>query len=315
MAQTSLQPHVRSSVLITFLGMPSRTSGEIRCRQVAEKLHGEYTSARFVDVHNPDWRAIQQNQIVLFVRTWEPKLARELAQKGYVVGYEIADMPVGDAVFRGAEVADLSAYAHKECDFFVVNNHVQLGDLAQVTNKAVYVIPHHTVNYESYRNPLRPVQRVGYVGLPEQLSAKNDIEALCRDKGVEFVSIHPNTREECVEIMKTIDVGVVFAEEGDNIRPRVAELMKRYKPNTKLSNFQSFGIRTVCTPYESYLEHGGGATRFESTRDGMLESLKFLIDGSSISQMESDRAYAVGQRFHIDEIIKLYSRMAHEVTG
>lgn len=298
--------------MITFLGMSTRTSGEIRGRQVAERLK---QGACFTDIHNPNWRLLQQNKIVLFVRTWEPNLAKELYRRGYIVGYEIADMPVGDAVFRGAEVTDLSAYVHKECDFFVVNNCVQLNDLAQVTNKTICVIPHHTVNYESYRNPLRRVERVGYVGLPEQLSAKEDIENLCRDKGVEFISIHPNTREECVEIMKTIDVGVVFADSGDNIRPRVVELMKRYKPNTKLSNFQSFGIRTVCTPYESYIEHGGGATRFESTREGMLESLNSLINESSISQLESDNAYIVGQKFHIDEIIKRYEHAAREFIG
>lgn len=302
--------------MITFLGMPVRTSGEIRGRQVAERLHDSinHASARFVDVHNPDMRAIQQNEVALFVRTWEPRLARELSKRGHKVGYEVADMPVGDAVFRGADVKDLSAYAHAECDFFVVNNSVQQYDMLQVTDRPVWVIPHHTVNFEHHRNPLRPAQRVGYVGLPEQLSAKDDIETLCRKMNVEFVSIHPNTREECVELMKTIDVGVVFAEGCDNIRPRVAELMKRYKPNTKLSNFQAFGIRTVCTPYESYVEFGDNATWFESTRGGMLESLEYLIKGSSLSQVESDRAYEVGKRFHIDEVIRLYRKMAHEVT-
>lgn len=298
--------------MITFLGMSSRTSGEIRGRQVAEALGG---SACFTDVHNPDWSKLAKNKTVLFVRTWEGGLARRLKDQGYRVGYEIADMPVGDAVFRGSDVPTLDPYVHRECDFYVVNNAVQRADVYDVllnqvnAHKRVHIVPHHTVNYERHRNPLRPVKRVGYVGLPEQLSAKADIEALCQKKGVEFVSIHPNTREECVEVMKTIDVGVVFAEGGDNIRPRVAELMKRYKPNTKLSNFQSFGIRTVCTPYESYLEFGDNATRFEPDRDGMLWSLEMLIEGSSLSQLESDRAFEVGERFHIDNIKKLYEAM------
>lgn len=311
MGTAHLQPHVRSKALITFLGMPTRTSGEIRGRQIAEALGG---TACFVDVHKPDWNAIKQNKVALFVRTWNSHLARELTSKGYKVGYEVGDMPVGDAVFRNAEVEDLRAYAHPECDFFVVNNHVQLGDMAQVMNKDVYVIPHHTVNYKKHTNPLRKAQRVGYVGLPEQLSAKDDIDALCKKMGIEFVSIHPNTREECVEIFKTIDVGVVFAEGNAGIRPRVAELMKRYKPNTKLSNFQSFGIRTVCTPYESYLEFGGNASRFEHDRDGMLWSLEMLIEGSSLSALEREHAITVGERFHIDEVIKLYRKMAQEVT-
>lgn len=298
--------------MITFLGMPSRTSGIIRGGQVAKALGG---TASFTDIHNPDWNAIAKNKTVLFVRTWDGLLARRLKDLGYRVGYEIADMPVGDAVFRNAEVKDLSAYAHLECDFYVVNNSVQRDDVYYIllnqgnTHKPIYVLPHHSVNYERHHNPLRRAKRVGYIGLPEQLSAKDDIEALCRKKDVEFISIHPNTREECVEIMKTIDVGVVFAEGEGSIRPRVAELMKRYKPNTKLTNFQSFGIRTVCTPYESYLEFGDNASRFEPTRDGMLENLELLIEGGSLSQRESDHAFEVGERFHIDYIKRFYENM------
>ena len=222
----------------------------------------------------------------------------------------------GDAFFRGAKVENLSAYAHPECDFYIVNNTVTLKDLEPYAdNKPIYVVPHHTVNYDKHVNTLKKAARVGYVGLPEQLSAKEEIEALCAKMGVEFVSVHPNTREECVEIMKTIDVGVVFAESSLSSNPRFAELLKRHKPNTKLSNFQSFGIRTVCTPYESYLEHGGGASRFEETRDGMMESLELLIEGSSLTEMESARALAVGQRFHIDEIVKQYKNIVLDLDA
>lgn len=222
----------------------------------------------------------------------------------------------GDAFFRGAKVEDLSAYAHPECDFYIVNNTVTLKDLEPYANdKPIYVVPHHTVNYDKHVNTVKRVERVGYVGLPEQLSAKDDIEKLCAKMGVEFVSIHPNTREECVVVMKSIDVGVVFAEAGGHLKPRFAELMRRHKPNTKLSNFQSFGIRTVCTPYVSYIEFAGATSRFEDTRDGMMKSLELLIEGSSISQMESARALAVGEKFHIDEIVKLYKNIVYDLDA
>lgn len=303
--------------MITFLGMPSRTSGEIRGRQIAERLHDSigHKSARFVDVHNPDWKVLVQNEIALFVRTWEPNLARELARKGYKVGYEVADMPVGDAVFRGAEVKDLSAYAHAECSFFIVNNHVQLGDMAQVTDKPCYVIPHHSTNFDGNAAPWRPIAtKVGYVGLPEQLSAKGEIDELCKKHNVEFFSVHPNTREECDGVFRALDVGLVFAESDSTMRPRVVELMKRYKPNTKLTNFQSYGIPTICTPYESYKEHGDGACTFVETKDEMLNALDTLLSNSNLRLVESNKAYAVGKRFHIDEIVKLYQKMAFEVT-
>lgn len=296
--------------MITFFGMPDRTSGEIRGRQVSEALG---YGARFVDVHNPN-NFSYANEFCLFVRTWEPRLAKHLKDRGHVVGYEVADMPVGDAVFRNMPVNDLSAYAHEECSFFVVNNNLQKSDMTKVTDKPVYVIPHHTVNYEGHRNAFKRAQRVGYVGLPEQLSAKDEIDELCREKNVDFISIHPNTRQECVEVMKTIDIGIVFAESDGKITARAAELMKKYKPNTKLSNFQSFGIRTICTPYQSYIEFGASATTFEMTREGMLHSLNRMIDSDSdLEKRDSDLAYEAGKQFHVTEIVKHYNRMVLDV--
>lgn len=301
--------------MITFLGMPVRTSGEIRGRQIAERLHWADASARFTDIHNPQWNVIEQNKVALLVRTWEGNVASELKRRGHVVGYEIADMPVGDAVFRGAEVKDLSAYAHPECDFFVVNNSVQKADLELVTDKPTYVIPHHSVNFDKNAAPYNSTPRkVGYVGLPEQLSAKDEIAELCKKRGAEFFSVHPNTREECDGVFRNLDIGVVFAENDVMMRPRVVELMKRYKPNVKLTNFQSYGIPAICTPYESYKEHGDGACTFVNTKDEMLDALDRLLSDASFRLVESNKAYAVGKRFHIDEVAKIYHMMFREVT-
>jgi len=300
--------------MINFVCMPSRTSGLIRGRQVADAL---LNGSRVLDIHNTDLdRERNLNDVSLFVRSYDASLAKRLKDRGHRVGYDIADQMCGDCFFRDDPVKDLSAYAHPECDFYIVNNTPTLKDLEPFArDKPIYVVPHHTVNYGKHVNTLKKAERVGYVGLPEQLSAKDDIEKLCAKMGVKFVSIHPNTREECVEVMKTIDVGVVFAEADGHLKPRFAELMRRHKPNTKLSNFQSFGIRTVCTPYVSYVEHGGGASRFEGTRDGMMESLELLIEGSSLSEMESSRALAVGERFHIDEVVKLYKNIVLDLDA
>jgi hypothetical protein len=301
--------------MITFLGMPARTSGEIRGRQVAERLHLGHESARFVDVHNPNWDVIKQNKIALFVRTWEPNLAKQLVQKGFIVGYEVADMPVGDAVFRNANVKDLSAYAHDECSFFVVNNSIQLQDMHKVIDKPVYVIPHHTTNFDNVSAPFRTIpNKVGYVGLPEQLSGKSELEKLCVEHNCEFVSVHPNTREECDKVFRSLDVGIVFAESDSTMSSRVVELMRRYKPNTKLSNFQAYGIPTICTPYESYKEHGGNACIFVDDLQSMLSSLKILLTDTNKRLVLSNQSLAVGKQFHISKIINLYEKMALEVS-
>lgn len=302
--------------MITFLGMPTRTSGEIRGRQISERLHDDVTrrSARFVDVHNPSWEVIGQNDVALFVRTWEPSLAREMVTRGIKVGYEIGDMPVGDAVFRGATVRDLSAYVHDECSFYVVNNSVQKKDLSHVTDKPSFVVPHHSANFAGNAAIFRTVpKRVGYVGLPEQLSARAELIESCRKHDVEFVAVHPNTREECDAILRTIDVGIVFAESDDTMRPRIVELMRRYKPNTKLTNFQAYGIPSVCTPYESFKEFGGDACVFVDTRKAFVEEVERLLTDVNHRLIESNRAFTVGKKFHVDVVKDLYLEILTKV--
>jgi hypothetical protein len=301
--------------VINFVCMPLRTSGMIRGRQVSDKLlHG----SRVLDIHNVDLeREPGLNDVSLFVRTYDAGLAAQMKRRGHRVGYDVADSMCGDAFFRGAKVENLSAYAHPECDFYIVNNTVTLKDLEPFAdNKPIYVVPHHTVNYERHVNraPYK-VSRVGYVGLAEQLSAKDEIAKLCEAHGAEFVSVHPNTREECVEVMKTIDLGVVFAEENLSSNPRFAELMFRHKPATKVTNFQSFGIPVVAVPYESYKEFGGGAVRFVTSKDSMLAALESFLTSDNDRRIERLAASSNGALYHIDEVVKQYKDIVYDLDA
>lgn len=288
--------------MITFVCMPSRTSGEIRGKQMSERLGN---GAEFVDIHNPDWKKLDKNRVSLLCRTWDGNLARELKKRGHVVGYDMADMPVGDAVFRNKAVTDLRDYVHPECDFFVVNNEVQRRDAAIFAGeKPVFTLPHHSTNFDGVVAPFRAKpERVGYVGLPEQLSAQDDILALCAKHDVEFISVHPNSREECDQVFRSLDVGLVFAESDSTMRPEVVKLMKRYKPNTKLTNFQSYGVPTICTPYQSYIEFGECACRFTDSKQSMLTQLEELLTHPYARLELSNAAIEVGRKFHIDTLI------------
>ncbi len=274
--------------------------------------------SRVLDIHSCDWESEHSlNDVSLFVRSYDAGLAQRMKRSGCRVGYDVADQMCGDAFFRGAKVENLSAYAHAECDFYIVNNTVTLKDLEPYANdKPIYVVPHHTVNYERHVNraPYR-IQRVGYVGLAEQLSAKDEIEKLCRDNGAEFVSVHPNTREECVEVMKTLDLGVVFAEENLSANPRFAELMFRHKPATKVTNFQSFGIPTIAVPYESYKEFGGGAVRFVTSKESMLSNLESFLTSNNSRQIERLACAANGAQYHISEIVEHYKNIVLDLDA
>lgn len=286
--------------------MASRTSGYIRGIQMAQRTGGQ-----FIELHS---RQPSNNEIVIFQRNYSAVDARYYKARGHIVGYDIADMPVGDAVFRGKRIDDLKDYVHAECDFFIVNNSLQKADVALVSEKPTYIIPHHSVNFENYRSTLSVTPKiVGYVGLPEQISAVEDIKRMCENWGASFVSVHPNTREECAKVFQEIDVGIVFAESDSIMNQHVIDLMKRYKPNTKLTNFQSYGIPTICTSYESYKEFGEDACLFVDSKQEMLKALSSLLEQDHSLRFDlANRSFDIGRKFHIDEIKKLYENICKE---
>lgn len=294
--------------MITFVGMGSRTSGLIRGMQMAERIGGQ-----FVELGS---NVASKNEVVIILRNYSSQVTQFYKKQGCIVGYDIADMPVGDAVFRNKEVRNLKDYAHKECDFFVVNNSLVKADVGLVSDKPSFIVPHHSTNFDNVISEFKDNPKlVGYVGLPEQLSGKIEIEKLCASYGAQFVSIHPNTREECDKIFRSIDIGIVFAESNSAMRPHVVDLMKRYKPNTKLTNFQSYGIPTVCTRYESYLEFGENACRFVDDMPSMLNHLAQLLAIKEARLQEGQQALVVGQKFHIDNVKKMYENMHKDITN
>lgn len=292
------------------MGMPSRAAGEIRGRQLAERIPG----AVFLDVHSPDASRLHDNTVALFVRAYSQSLADSLKKAGCVVGYDIADMPVSDAVFRG-QSHDPRRHLHDECQFYVVNNTTHANEIRAISPLVdVFTLPHHSVNLDGTKAPFNYVpRRVGYVGLPEQLSAVAEIEAVCARHGTEFVSRHPTSREACDALLRTLDVGVAFVEADGRITPEVVDLIKRYKPNTKATNFAAYGVPSVCSRYLSYEEFVDGGCMLVDTRSEMLYELDRLLGDLEHRGKMSRAAYAIGGAFHVDRIVEQYIAMAKTI--
>lgn len=297
--------------MITFVGMASRTSGMIRGIQMASRLKG----GQFIEL-----RSMQPavNDVVILLRNYDKATARHYKDKGHIVGYDIADMPVGDAYFRGERIDSISKYCHPECDFFIVNNDVCLEEVRNVTSRPAYVIPHHNTNFDRKRIPFRNESlRVGYAGLPEQVSHATELSKMLGERGAEFVSAHPNSREECDSLFMSIDIGIVFMDETAQTaragRGDLVALTKKYKPNTKLTNFQSYGIPTICVEYESYKQFGEEAYVKVETFDDACEELKMMLKDNDYRQHVGDKGFVVGQKFHIDDIAFKYEKLRGEM--
>jgi hypothetical protein len=250
--------------------------------------------------------------VCIIVRQQEPHVAKLLKQNGCIVGYDLLDRPVSDyhANFnRGSLVGDFSwsCYADPNIDFYIVNNSLAKERLRESLiscnqDKPIHVIPHHTVNFEKIKNDTSiSVKRIGYVGISNQLSRSQDIENFCKLHNVEFINVNPLTREECVNHMRSLDLGLIFIENTENIPYTLM-----YKPNTKLTNFLSYGIPTLAVPYQSFLEFGGNAWINIENVQHLLDNLAKLMTNFKLRQSMSFDGYKHAGNFHIDQIVQNY---------
>lgn len=297
--------------MITFVGMKSRSSGQVRGIQLLEPLKGNFydTESRSF-VGEPGF-----HKTIVFVRSFEPGMAHQLKQRGHIIGFDVIDRAVSNLhrLQRNKPQAteiDWSTLAHGLIDFYIVNN-TKSGDAIwdHVNSKQkIYVIPHHAATYDLVEREDSTPKVVGYVGLPDQIDHVEKIEAHVKELGLEFFAGHPSTREECCEMLAKIDLGVIFLERNN----RTAYVLD-YKPNQKLSNFQCFGIPAVACNYDSFKEFGGAGFLSAESIEQALELISQLAEDADLRKDIRARGYTAGKKLLRDQVSLYYRRMVSEV--
>lgn len=283
--------------------MQERTSGLIRGIQVSENIPG----SSFIDSRNTSRLNSLSNETVIFIRSIDLSLARHLKDRGCQIGFDLLDRPVADhhAAQKDNRDGNISwrSYDHANIDFFIVNNFLYKDHLAKQVLKPIYVIPHHHVNNgNTFRNDPNRIKTVGYIGLADQLLGVDKLKDACSKLGLSFFMSHPNTQAECIRDLQKIDLGVIFID-GEGYRDSVL----KYKPNTKLTNFQSFGIPTIASAYQSFVEFGGENSWISSNSvDTTVSLLEALVLNSKERKEISDLAKLNSEKFEIQNLVKNY---------
>lgn len=282
--------------MISFIGYSTRSAGITRGMQISNRMHG----SEFIDANSTSISV--KNRIVVFIRFFNRELARKMRSRGVKVGFDLLDVPVADlhtAFKQGKSSIDWSMYVNDQIDFYIVNNSLCREKIATLSDKPIFVIPHHHVNFSNHVNEMvNDVKVVGYVGTEDQCVRSRDIESFCTQRGIRFINTHPKTQGECQEILKQIQVGVISM---DSIGYR--DYVLKYKPNVKLSNFQSFGIPTVANSYESYVEFGGDAWVPVEQDCDIVDSLSNLINSYESRANIRCKSLVLRDRFDIEHII------------
>jgi len=302
-----------------FVGMSERSSGLIRGKQICEKFLELNLKSKFYEYGDP--RLFNEsNETIIFIRFIDVDSANKLKNKGNQIGFDLLDRPVADQhqleKYAKNQEIDWKKYLFDQIDFYIVNNTITKNKLLESNcQKNIYVIPHHTVNFDNERICINDVvRRVGYIGLEDQLSYKDDIKSFLSSKNIEFISCHPTTREEVTQVLKKIDIGLISVDYNQASCSVWKQYIIKYKPNTKLSNFQSFGIPTIACPYSSFKEFGENGWINASTKNEILEALENLTRNSSTSKILRDdlsnNGYKIAKKYHItDLVLNFYSKI------
>lgn len=293
--------------MISFVGFSYRSSGIIRGKQLSSVIPG----SDFVDV---DALSIPRNKTVIFVRKYDERYAKACKNNGLIVGYDVADNAVTDFLYGRTDNEDMSRYTSKFCDFYIVNNDACKKQLSEVTDKKIYVIPHHNCNFSKKINPVNIPTRLGYVGLPDYSLKENSIKTLCEKTGMQFVASNPEKHEDLEKCFSSIDIGIVFFEKNE-VKQGIYDRTLKYKPNTKLTNFQSFGIPTICLPYESYRQFGGNHCIFVETFEQLVDQINSLRLDLELYNSLSANSYKHAENYHILRVKDSYLQIERDFCG
>lgn len=286
-----------------FTGMSERSSGQIRGIQISEQLKKLGINSRFIDARDGSIHAVK-NETVVFIRKIDRQIARHLKNQGCQIVFDILDRPVADIheSQRSGSQFSWSSYDIPELDIFIVNNSLVKEEIEKISNKMCVTIPHHSVGSE--HRVRSSVISAGYIGLPDQIDNKEQIESLFEKLGVRFYSKNPLTREECIRDLKQIDLGIIFVKENARTNP-----VLKYKPNTKLTNFQSFGIPTISTLYHSFIEFGGNAW-IQTGESSLLNDIEDLVSSPERLEKMSFDSIENSKKYSIEKVAQMYERLA-----
>ena len=201
-------------------------------------------------------------------------------------------------------------------DFYITNSKNNTEELKGYTENPIFTIPHHNCNFLNERTCFgAQIKKVGYLGLPEQNPYREEIDYFCKEIGLEYVCKNLKSRTECVDFLKTIHLGINFIgkkriEGGgvifENKENLAQDTIRKYKPCTKILNFQSFGIPSISSAYSSLDDFGGDSYMKVETLEEVKFQITKIVNDNNFRKNMSEKSYLNGKTYNIENIKNYY---------
>ena len=294
--------------MITFIGLGRRTSGKIRGKQISDKIEG----SNFFDYSEVASNLDKINKIVVVVRNRSLSIERHLKDRGHILGYDVLDSAGSDLYFRNKVSLHSDFIDNTLFSFYIVNNKLAQLQMYEnfLHNEKAYVIPHHHVNFSqqrSYSGEL-DIKYAGYIGLPEQLTDRESIKSILQKYNITLLENPGHDYKETCESLSKIQLGIT------NMKNEFTDTFKKCKPNTKLSNYQSYGIITLCNDSVSFKEFGNNSYFKHENLEEFEYHLKLLTKDKELRIKISDESYEHSKLLHIDNVVKNYDNIIKDFS-
>jgi hypothetical protein len=206
---------------------------------------------------------------------------------------------------------------HREyLDALIVNTRSQVEIITHRDkfDKPIFKIPHIMTNFspdmqgQTRRSFPNKLSTIGYLGVPATFTNMQHFEEFCAQHDYEWYTRQPSVDTNERYTMR-LDLGCIYYT-GDT--DRVGGTITMSKPSAKLINLFSYGIPTLYTPYESYLDEIGVADYPDllwgccNTPAAMFDKINILSENMDFYYDLSDQAYHMSRRYHISNTEHIY---------
>lgn len=165
----------------------------------------------------------------------------------------------------------------------------------ELSNKVVF-IPQHHCNFERFKRNSKVIKRIGMIGEENAFSyLPKGIKEYLETLGLELVTFSKFfERKDIIDFYMNIDLQLVW-------RP-----YKKILSNPlKIVNAMSFGVPTIALYEKAFKEVTGGYLACENEKQ-LIEHTQALLEYSSLYQTISDVGIKMSEKYHIDNVSKLY---------
>jgi hypothetical protein len=172
-------------------------------------------------------------------------------------------------------------------------------------NKIV-LIPQQHVNWENIKRNRNKVATGGYIGGLSTVSFNlyKDIESRLNKVGLNFITCYNfKTRQDAINFYMSVDFLVIS-------RFRTERIGYPFTTPTKMINAAAFGVPSIASWKDGYLEFEGCYTRADNLDDMMIEVEKFRNE-TYYNQL-SEKAIKDAEKYHISKIADKYRRLCDE---